>query len=231
MNASPELITCEVGFVADGQRYQAKIKITPQQAAELDQQVDAVDEELRTKGGIQGFSFVPGMSDEISSTATELFETLHGAIGEYEEDVDWAAFKSACQNLDRQVAASSGQAVAMMVDFVWDNGGDDDNLFTQGYVGLPGNPAHDEVEHHLANLEEAGCIYDLSVQPMQPVSPDQHATRTEPNETQALLEWVQHRADLPVLEKFVRQARSFDASIYLDGKLGDGQSPRRGPRM
>lgn len=224
MSISPELITCEVGFVADGQRYQAKIKITPQQAAELDKQVDAVDEELRTKGGFQGFSFVPGMSDEISSTATELFETLHGAVGEYEEDVDWTAFKSACQNLDRQVAASSGDAVAMMVDFVWDNGGDDDNLFTQGYVGLPGNPVHDEVERHLASLEEAGCIYDLSVQPMHPVSPGQ-------NETQALLEWVQHRADLPVLEKFVRQARSFDASIYLDGKLDDGQSPRRGPRM
>lgn len=232
---TPELTVCEIAFVADGQRYHAQIPLPKESIEILSNQVEAVEEELRQFSGqvIKGFSFLWSVGDVIDSSAMELYETLYGEVGyqddeeEDEEDeyrVDWKGFKAAAQALDAQVSLSQAGREPVLVEFVWDNGGDDDNLFGQGFVGLSGSPHLAEVKRHLESLEEAGQVYDLSFS-------DPRRPSIGENQIQDLIDWSNAHPQMPVLANFLKQAKSFDASVVLEDQLPAVDVPRRGPRF
>lgn len=235
-NLPQDLTVCEIAFVANEQRYQAQIPLPKESIAILSGQVEAVEEELRQFNNgkvIKGFSFLWAVSDAIDSSALELYETLYSEVGygaedeevdKEEEGMDWKGFKAAAQALDAEVSMSQDGHVPVQVEFVWDNGGDEDNLFGQGFVGLNGSPHLAEVKRHLQSMEDVGLVYELGFS-------DPSLPSIGENQVQDLIDWCQGHPELPVLANFLRQAKSFDASAVLDEQLPVADVPRRGPRF
>jgi hypothetical protein len=130
----------QISFVADGHRFQADFMATE---AEANRAMAVLDEPMR--GAVSDFQ-VYRVTHDSAGTAGDLVSTLVGAL-RFRDDVE-ARFRAAsdvADAIDAAASVASGFAVRTL-DFVWDNGGGDDNCFTASYLLSNGCELGDEFE-------------------------------------------------------------------------------------
>lgn len=153
----------EIAFIYSEQRIQARMLATPAQFRTLrDFEIarDPLDEP-------QAFQVLNVGFEEEAGTAAELVETITDALSVGEDHDNKAAWDKV-RALAEQIDASAGGAATktLLVEFIWDNGGGDDNLFSQSFrADVGGAESEALLEQFTEALEAAGTddFYDFGV--------------------------------------------------------------------
>ena len=212
MNPSPA-IQCEIAFIAGQSRHQARLWIQEKDIQTLSEMADAVDVEIaQARVDIQGFSFLHqvGTSSERLGSAMELVEILENETGS-DEGVKWKQLRRLAEAVDKKGLQPTEPAT--MVEFVWENGGGDGNLFTQGFDGSLSSKEGMAFTAALESLESAGLVYDLAIYEDVP-------DPTAYESVQELLTWVEGvEKEMPCLGGFLRSAKSMELQERLENVL------------
>jgi hypothetical protein len=154
----------QISFVSDKQRFQTDFMATE---AEVDRAVAALEEPMQaTVSDFQVFKVV-----HEAGSAGDLVSTLVGALS-FHDDIK-ERFKSAsdvASEID-SAAASASSFTTHTLDFVWDNGGGDDNCFTEGYLLPTGCDLGEKFEELVSKAMEPDA-YDLEFSDDAYMSPD-----------------------------------------------------------
>lgn len=103
-------------------------------------------------GNITGLSFIQ-LSDDPATDIDELIKTISGNV---DDEVDWTHVQYLVKKVKKE-AQDNPQARKICVEFIWNIGGDDDNIFTDSFEGVPGGVATQEF---IDALEEMGSTTD-----------------------------------------------------------------------
>lgn len=212
MNPS-SAIQCEIAFIADQSRHQARLWIPRQDIQALNQLADRVSVEVaQARVDIQGFSFLQEVSSssEGLGTALDLVVLLENETCS-DEGVKWKQLRRLAAAVDKK--GLSPNEPGTVVEFVWENGGGDDNLFAQGFGGSLSSKEGMAFASALESLESAGLVYDMAIYEDVPEP-------TAYGSVQDLLTWVEKVGkDMPYLNEFLRSAKSMELQERLGNVL------------
>lgn len=125
----------EISCVLDSNAWQYRFMATEGAPERVRDQI--ADVLLDVVGDFQIYAPTSG-----GENAAHLVETLMEALSHCEGselESAFAAAKGLSAEVDAEAEAAGAAAVARDMEFVWDNGGGDDNCFTQGYMAGPGS--------------------------------------------------------------------------------------------
>ena len=212
MNPS-SAIQCEIAFIADQSRHQARLWIPRQDIQALNQLADRVSVEVaQARVDIQGFSFLQEVSSssEGLGTALDLVVLLENETCS-DEGVKWKQLRRLAAAVDKKGLPPNEPGT--VVEFVWENGGGDDNLFSQGFDGSMSSKEGMAFASALEGLVNAGLVYDLDVYEDVP-------DPTVYESVQDLLNWVGSvEKEMPCLSGFLRSAKSMELQERLENVL------------
>lgn len=167
-----------LSFVLDESRHEVDFLATPSEATSLWRRLEAI----RTADLVAGHDTVQDwqvrpLTQSEPGSAVHLVDTIVEALAlDEEEDAQIEALMTKAKANDA-LAGASGNTVGHVVDFVWDNGGGDDNCFTQAFLSA----SHDEGSRASAAfvdaledwLDNEGHAYDFTFGPVQTSGPEQ----------------------------------------------------------
>lgn len=212
MKPSPA-IQCEIAFIAGQSRHQARLWLQKKDIQAIAKLADSVSVEIaQARVDIQGFSFLHEVnnSPERLGSALELVEVIENETSS-DEDVNWKQLHRLAAAVDEK--GLQPNEVGTMVEFVWDNGGGDDNLFSQGFDGSMSSKEGMAFASALEGLVNAGLVYDLDVYEDVP-------DPTVYESVQDLLNWVGSvEKEMPCLSGFLRSAKSMELQERLENVL------------
>ena len=204
----------EISFLLDDELCQHQF-IGEQSVAEeirlaLEADLKAID--FTRKGDIQVYD--AGSAE--AGGAEELVETILNAACVDDEDEDIQAKIKALHALAAEVdaraqATAADKRVAYLAEFIWNNGGGDDNPFSQAFqVGARGKKTANGFIQALNDVLEDGDIaYDFSCAPED----GKHEVLSIPDALQATIDTLaQAGVAAPRLEQ-LRQAHQLDATV------------------
>lgn len=147
----------EVSFIHEKHRHTAWVLLDPQTIPTLDKAFAAALPQ--TIGSVINLCFMQVSDDSAGSSAGHLVETIREAGGF--DDIDWTKAEELAEKLDATVADPDSKHI--IVEFIWECGGWDDNIFTQGFIGVPGSSLVSEFVQELERIgEESGEFYDFT---------------------------------------------------------------------
>jgi hypothetical protein len=213
----------EVSWVSDGKRVQAWFQLPSDALPVLNDLFRQAEIESSVVG--LGFLEIPSSSDEPASTAQSLVDTLSDAL--FSSDYDWSVLGKLAAQVDK-VAQGNPQASEIGLEFVWENGGFDDNLFTQGFHAVPGHPTTQQFIDLVVSLEQSeGFFYDV-------VTFDMAQPRTDDTPVQEMID-LAARTGASSLVAFMQAIQSADVRHRLldVAHCSDppGDTRRKSPRM
>lgn len=158
------LVKCEVSAIHNGQRHPAWLLLPRGNMEHLYNLYSAANSDL-IGGNISGLSFIelPARStDQSSGDVDELVSILKDNIeADDEQDSPWPGIDALAEAVSKEVKESQ-VAQEICVEFIWDVGGGDDNIFTQSFQGVPNGKATQEFIDAMEKLgEETGGYYDF----------------------------------------------------------------------
>lgn len=144
MSKSPP-VPYEIAWIQNGWRVQTHVLIPPATLPTLDGLSNRVRATQPLMDEIQGFDFLqlPSGDEPTNDPPTGLLDTIMSSLDIDEDHEDYeklAPLVQAAEALDDLVAANPDKTAERGVEFVWDNGGGDDNLFTQHFLSVPDSP-------------------------------------------------------------------------------------------
>ena len=198
---------------------------------------DVQHQAINAKGvSLQDFQVRP-LDQEHVGTATQWVHDVSFAVGldvakpapEGDEEAwqRWQSLLAAAQQVQDSVEEPGAIPQFLIVEFVWDNGGGDDNLFTQGFWT---NKADGETVSAFQEALEAiknddGPFYDLSW-----YGPDDLTVGESLDDLSEKLS--PFKAQVPLLFEMISNLRSIERSHQLSEQLPAPPAPRRaGPRF
>ena len=154
----------EICFIHEDRRVQAHMQATAEQFALL-RQFEHARAPLDAPQAFQVFTLDSAGS---AGTAVELVKEITDAIGldekEEDEQAKWTPVQEMAVQLDGLDQAHGCNP--LFIEFIWDNGGSDDNVFTQSFAFPADNPEGEALlaRFHTA-LEDVGGdeFYDLAI--------------------------------------------------------------------
>ena len=194
-----------------------------------DPNIEAVRKKVNACRGasdLQQMQFIP--VDGITGKATELMDSLTEALECYLEEGDEAskaakALRVRAETLDERAQAAK-RLMPLEIEFIWDNGGDDDNPFQDGFLAASKDPEATQWMLDVGTwLDDNSFGYDVAVRQLR-------AIKTLPLAAEAL-----GRA-LEFIKKHEPKATQLAATLQwavLEGGLGQIPVPKatRKPRM
>lgn len=228
----------ELTFLIDGKLDRvAFLSPSPSSQADIGR---ALDEAIQrfvdlAPGQSHGLSLLPlSSSDPVRGSAQELLQTLSSAVS-WEEDGGspvWDQLQALAQAIDSQ-AQNSASTDSLLVEFVWDNGGGDDNPFGDGFVFAKDKEeqrtqAHAFVEALEQWGEGEGFWYDFTVS---------HGSSVDPHEGRMHVEdfiaWVEESPS-PIAQAMAPLAQAIGShhlSAQMDSSLAAAQPSRSSLRF
>lgn len=163
--AVPPSELTEIAFIFNDARVQAHFMATQAQLALLSAYQERLD--AREQDGPRQFDVLPWSSDG-SSSASHLVETLVDALDAGLEEEDralWASAVLLAAQVDSLAERSRSQVLTL--EFIWNNGGGDDNIFSQSFRSALGSDAEEVTNRFVETIELAGAdsFYDFDVSP------------------------------------------------------------------
>lgn len=157
----------EISFIHDGCRIQAHVELNHRQ-------YEALYQFDRPGIAPQGFSLMALVPNQGGLTAGHLVDTIQEAIfqeGMDDENVEdddrhtWKTLHDMAARIDEH-ASKAEKPSTYLVEFVWENGGGDDNLFGQSFDADDTNAEHIGRLERFVNalekaLDEGGHSYDF----------------------------------------------------------------------
>lgn len=168
-----------VSFILDGTRHEVDFLATPAEATALFSKLETVRlaDLLAGRDTVQDWQVRP-LSKEEPGSAAHLLETITEEV--FMDDADELAKVAALKTLAEANDALAGigpTGAGHVVDFAWDNGGGDDNCFTQSYQVASGEAGERASEAFADALEDwlvsEGHGYDFSIGPVQTARSEQ----------------------------------------------------------
>ena len=159
----------EIAFIHDGERVQAQFMANPEQMALLAD----LEQALAPEGIPQLGSLVLDMA--VTGNATELVDTIRTAlslgditqeqVGLEPMDRAWARAADLARQID--ALAKDQPTQPLILEFIWDNGGGDDNIFSQGFLSAVGPQGDELADLFFDAITEAGQndYYDVGLSP------------------------------------------------------------------
>ena len=211
----------EISFAYDGARHQAWVRLSPGHAEALQKISKDVQEQSRNAGFLlQNFSLME-VSDHDTGDAESIVETMEHETRD--EDMDWKGFMETAQAIDAEAEVSPGYAAYHLVEFVWDNGGGDDNLYGDGFMAIQNSPHLKRFQQYLDQAEELGILYDSSVAPKPP---------GEESGLQEMIDWSETQPDMAALRDFLKVVLVPKRAEALEEAWPSVPAPRKpGPRF
>lgn len=210
-DTSPQIF--EVSFIHEDRRVQARGPLTEAQQAAISALSDASWDERP-----QALSLMAVFEESQGGSAIELVDTIVDAMDD-EEDEPWNRVRELAEQIDR-LTESCANPQFMLVEFVWNNGGGDDNLFGQAFLADVAGPDNEALlEAFSEALEQAGndAFYDFG---MQTDSSDNYMS---------IDDLIQMGADEG--EEYPELAALADAlNTETTQEPDSGQAPRKAPR-
>lgn len=166
MSKSP-FVPYEIAWIQNGQRVQTHVLIPPAALPTLDGLSNGVRAAQPFMDEVQGFEFLrlPPQDETTSDPPSALLDTIISALGIEEDDEDYDRLTSlieATSALDELVDAHPDKATERGVEFVWDNGGGDDNMFTQHFLSVPNSPEEAKFFELLEEFGGRDAFYDFT---------------------------------------------------------------------
>jgi len=132
----------EIAWVTNGRRILSHIALPDDQVQFLEDLSVAVTDGQWSMNDVRGFNFLrlPDHNAPTTISAFELVDVILSAMNIEPANPDYQRFSSlllAAENLDALVESNYENSIEMGVEFVWDNGGGDDNLFTHHFRSYP----------------------------------------------------------------------------------------------
>lgn len=157
----------EICFIYDSQRVQTHLLANSAQIKLLEQFSD----QHHGLDNPQAFHVLSISPETADGTATHLIDTLTDAIGfdelEEDEQAQWNAVLALANDIDQRAEQVGAATTILTTQFIWNNGGGDDNVFTQCFGACVGGADNDALldRFHTA-LEEAGedHFYGLDIE-------------------------------------------------------------------
>lgn len=158
----------EIAWVQDGARVQSHVQIPASAIPTLDGLVNDIHASQFGMSDIRGFSFIQLQPESTASSASELVQTILSEV--CAEDDENQEVIAAAKRLDELTDRHPDAVRPCAVEFVWDNGGSDDNLFTDHFCSIPGSPEEAAFLECMNDLElNDGYFYDfVSFDPLLP---------------------------------------------------------------
>ena len=154
----------EICFIHADRRVQAHMQATAEQFALLRRFENA----RSSLDPPQAFQVFPLDLEASAGTAVALVKAITDAIGlefrEEEDQAQWTLVQTLAVQLDGLAQVHEGNPLT--VEFIWDNGGNDDNVFTQSFVfpvDLPEGEALLARFHGALENASGGDFYDLAI--------------------------------------------------------------------
>lgn len=157
-DTSPQIF--EVSFIHEERRVQARGPLTEAQQAALQALADA-DPDARPLA----LSLMTVDENGQDGSAMELVDTIVETMDD-EDGAPWNQVRELAAQIDR-IAEGCASPRPMLVEFVWNNGGGDDNLFGQAFLADVAGPDNEALLEAFADaLELAGddAFYDFGMQ-------------------------------------------------------------------
>jgi hypothetical protein len=158
----------QIDFLLNARRHQADVWMTPDQAKAVETALTKAASSLRVdrQPVIAGLG-VRLMSDEGIGTALEALDTIGTAVGESVAAPSSPAFAVLVEQakaIDAEAAVPTATTVCQSIEFIWDNGGGDDNAFAQSFMAQKQSARVDVFADALDGwLTEEGHAYDFAV--------------------------------------------------------------------
>lgn len=160
MNSSADDTQFEVSFVHGGRRVQARGNLSAQQETAICA--------MSGREGLLALSVMRVDAEMEAHSATHLVDTITDAIeiDESNDGAGWDRVRALAAKID-QAADGCATAKALLVEFVWNAGGGDDNLFGQGFSADVAGPENEALVDEFAKALQAAAgdaFYDFGMQ-------------------------------------------------------------------
>lgn len=215
-----DLLKCEISIVYDGHRHPTWLLIPSEKVDYLnDLYSQACAYALGSE--ITSISFIQLVEVDAGSVES-LLETIKDNV---DEDHDWSRIDELAQEVSKEVQAyPTPQKIC--VEFVWNCGGGDDNIFTDSFEGIMDGPATQAFLDALEEMAEDGDhFYDFAAYDPQ----DGHINDVGIDE---ILSKVREEGT-PQIVEFIQALRSVDMRVKLDeiSKQSQNKEPAAKPKI
>ena len=232
----------ELSFLTQGSLERVALRsVSPNAIHELGR---AVDQAIRrfldaAPGESHAISLISLASDMKSGSAGDLLNVIAEAISlefddesEPEEEQAWDNLVALAERVD-SVSSPDLALVPVSVDFVWDNGGGDDNAFSDGFLCCQADPENLEAAYQFVEAlkewgENESHWYDFSYIVAPTLDP--HEDRMNLEDFAAWMsesEGVMAQCLAPVIEA----AESHELQVKMESSLAAPVVSRTGPRL
>ena len=215
--ASNDPIKCEISIVKDGCRHPAWLLIPGEKMDYLNELYSqACAYALGSE--ITSISFIELPTERFGSI-NSLLETIKDNI---DQDYDWSHIDKLAEDVSKEVE-NHPDSRNICVEFVWNCGGGDDNIFTDSFDGVIDGPATQKLIEALEEMAEDGDhFYDFTTYDPQ----DGHINDVGVEEIIDLVA----QDSYPEVMEFFQALRSADMRFKLNALAGHTQKAPPSPK-